>query len=200
MYSLAPTTRIDTKFNQLAFIVSVLFHRIESMSYTSSSSKSKPRWIYDVFISFRGPDTRKNFVSHLYSALANAGVNTFQDDEKLSKGQRLTELFHAIEVSQISIVVFSGNYICSTWCLDELVKIMECHAFKGQVVFPVFYDVNPSTLRSRSGVSYEVIFEYGSDLHRVKQGKRKKALREAAGLAGWNVSNYMYVYAFCFLS
>jgi len=169
------------------------------MSYKSSSSKSKPRWIYDVFISFRGVDTRKNFVSHLYSALANAGVNTFLDDEKLERGQQLqTELWHAIEGSQISIVVFSENYIYSTWCLDELIKIMECHAFSGQVVLPVFFDVAPWFLRNLSDdVSFEVIFEKDSDLHREKQWK--KALSKAAGFAGWDVSRYRYAYAFWFL-
>ncbi|XP_027908282.1 TMV resistance protein N-like [Vigna unguiculata] len=155
------------------------------MSYTSSSSKSKPQWVYDVFISFRGEDTRKNFVSHLYSALTNAGVNTFLDDKKLAKGQQLKpELLHSIEGSQISIVVFSENYIFSKWCLDELVKIMECHAFRGQVVLPVFYDVFPSFLRNLNDVS----FEEDSDLNRVKQWK--KALSEAAGFVGWDVSNY----------
>jgi len=175
-----------------------VFHRIEPMPYASSSSKSKPRWIYDVFISFRGEDTRKNFVSHLYSALANAGVNTFLDDEKLAKGQQLkTELWHAIEGSQISVVVFSKNYIYSTWCLDELVKIMECHSSRGQVVLPVFYDVFPWFLRRLQDVSFEVIFEKDSDLHLVKQWKN--ALSEAASFAGWDVSRYRYAYAFWFL-
>jgi len=34
-------------------------------------------------------------------------------------------------------------------------------------------------------------------LHRVKQWK--KALGEAAGFAGWDVSNYRYAYTFCSL-
>ncbi|RDX70430.1 TMV resistance protein N, partial [Mucuna pruriens] len=154
-----------------------------SYSSSSSSSKSKPQWRYDVFINFRGKDTRKNFVSHLYSALANAGVNAFLDDEKLSKGEELSsELFHAIEGSQISIVVLSQNYIHSTWCLDELVKIMECHALRGQVVMPVFYDIAPSLLRDAQYISFEVIFEKDSDVHRMKLWKN--ALTQAADLAG----------------
>ncbi|KAL2319323.1 hypothetical protein Fmac_028292 [Flemingia macrophylla] len=158
------------------------------MSYSWSSSKSKPQWRYDVFINFRGEDTRKNFVSHLYSALANAGVNTFLDDEKLPKGQELrSELFDAIEGSQISIVVFSQKYIQSSWCLDELLKIMECHGLRGQVVLPVFYDVVPSFLRKVQDVSFGV-FCANSDFHRIEPWK--KALARAANLTGWDVRNY----------
>ncbi|XP_027908548.1 TMV resistance protein N-like [Vigna unguiculata] len=163
-------------------------------SYSSSSSfsksrskpKSKSQWTYDVFINFRGEDTRRNFVSHLYSALKDSGVNAFLDDEKLDKGGDLkSELLHAIEGSQITIVVFSQNYIHSTWCLDELHKIMECNAFRGQVVMPVFYDIGPSFLRDTQHISFEVI----SDQHsRIKQWK--KALTQAANLAGWDLRNY----------
>ncbi|CAJ1949597.1 unnamed protein product [Sphenostylis stenocarpa] len=160
-------------------------------SYSSSSSsfsksKSKPQWRNDVFINFRGEDTRRNFVSHLYSALIESGVNAFLDDEKLAKGEeQKSELLHAIEGSQISIVVFSRNYIHSTWCLDELLKIMECHAFRGQVVLPVFYDIGPSFLRDAQYISFEVI---SNQLNRIKPWK--KALSQAANLAGWDMRNY----------
>ena len=39
--------------------------------FSSSSSSSGHRWNYDVFLSFRGEDTRKNFTDHLYTALGN---------------------------------------------------------------------------------------------------------------------------------
>jgi len=41
--------------------------------------------------------------------------------EKISAG-----LLKVIESSRISIIVFSENYVSSTWCLDQLVKIVEC--------------------------------------------------------------------------
>ena len=43
----------------------------------SSSSSSTRRWNYDVFLSFRGEDTREGFTSHLYKALCDKGINTF---------------------------------------------------------------------------------------------------------------------------
>jgi len=70
------------------------------------SSSSDHQWIYDVFINFRGEDTRNNFVSHLYVALSNEGINTFLDNENLNKGHELgPELLRAIEGSQIALVV-----------------------------------------------------------------------------------------------
>ncbi|GAU30760.1 hypothetical protein TSUD_354850 [Trifolium subterraneum] len=91
------------------------------MSFSSSSSDHP--WIHDVFINFRGEDTRSTFVSHLYAALSNAGIYTFLDDEELKKGENLgPALKRAIEGSHIAIVVFSVNYAESTWCLNELLS------------------------------------------------------------------------------
>ncbi|KAK9266081.1 hypothetical protein L1049_021427 [Liquidambar formosana] len=55
---------------------------LKTSSY-SSCSFSSHRWSYDVFLSFRGEDTRKNFTDHLYSALKSAGINTFSDNDEL---------------------------------------------------------------------------------------------------------------------
>uniref|UniRef100_A0A6N2KBW2 TIR domain-containing protein n=1 Tax=Salix viminalis TaxID=40686 RepID=A0A6N2KBW2_SALVM len=74
-----------------------------------------------------GEDTRKTITDHLYSALIQAGIHTFRDDNELPRGEEISpQLLRAIEGSRISVVVFSRNYASSTWCLDELVKIIEC--------------------------------------------------------------------------
>ncbi|KAB1228175.1 TMV resistance protein N [Morella rubra] len=123
--------------------VLVVEHRnkdVESNSTTRSTSfstaaqippsTSKPcsnRWNYDVFLSFRGEDTRKSFTDHLYSALVKAGIRTFRDDDELRRGENIsTELLNAIRGSRISIAVFSKGYASSRWCLDELVEILRC--------------------------------------------------------------------------
>ncbi|XP_022632565.1 TMV resistance protein N-like isoform X2 [Vigna radiata var. radiata] len=106
----------------------------------------------EVFLSFRGEDTRASFTSHLYTALQNAGIFVFKDDESLPRGKQISpSLQLGIEESQISIVVFSKNYAESFWCLKELEKIMECHRTIGNVVLPVFYDVDPSEVRHQRG-------------------------------------------------
>ncbi|KAM7473381.1 hypothetical protein LguiB_020624 [Lonicera macranthoides] len=112
------------------------------------------RWKYDVFLSFRGEDTRKTFVDHLYSALVRSGIYTFKDDVRLKTGETISPaLLKAIEESSFAVIVFSKNYASSRWCLDELVKIMECSSKspKGQTVIPVFYDVKPSEVREQKG-------------------------------------------------
>uniref|UniRef100_A0A6N2M4J1 TIR domain-containing protein n=1 Tax=Salix viminalis TaxID=40686 RepID=A0A6N2M4J1_SALVM len=97
---------------------------------------SETRWSNDVFLSFRGEDTRKNFTDHLHSALIQAGIRTFKDDNNLPRGEEISpQLLRAIEGSRISVVVFSKNYASSTWCLDELVKIMECRQKLTRLLF-----------------------------------------------------------------
>ena len=88
--------------------------------FTSSSSSSR-RWIYDVFLSFRGKDTRNSFTHHLYVALQRSGIFTFRDNERLERGKSISpELLKAIEESRFAIVILSRNYASSTWCLEEL--------------------------------------------------------------------------------
>ncbi|RXI08501.1 hypothetical protein DVH24_022645 [Malus domestica] len=73
---------------------------------SSSFSSSVPRWKYDVFINFRGEDTHRGFVSHLYKALYQKAINTYIDAEELRKGNDLSQLLTAIRDSSVSIVVF----------------------------------------------------------------------------------------------
>lgn len=90
---------------------------------------------YDVFVSFRGPDTRFIFIDHLFAALQRRDINAFRDDTKLKKGEFIApELFNAIEASQVYIVVFSKNYASSTWCLRELEHILLQFFWSGSAI------------------------------------------------------------------
>ncbi|KAM7474516.1 hypothetical protein LguiB_021759 [Lonicera macranthoides] len=107
---------------------------------------------YDVFLSFRGEDTRKTFTDHLYSALVQQGFRTFRDNDETEIGENIkSELEKAISQSKISIIVISKDYMSSTWCLDELVTILEKRRSSGHAVLPVFYDVDPSQVRMQTG-------------------------------------------------
>ncbi|PON49924.1 TIR domain containing protein [Trema orientale] len=155
-------------------------------SPASSSSVNVPT--YDVFLSFRGEDTRKTFTGHLYAALTAAGINTFIDGNELQKGGNISaELFGAIQGSKMSIVVLSRNYGGSTWCLEELVKITNV----GQIVLPIFYDVDPSDVRRQKGTFGEAFRKHeermGSDSDKVVLWR--KALEQASDLSGWNLRN-----------
>lgn len=97
-----------------------------------SQKELNKKWEYDAFLSFRGEDTRNNFVAHLHKRLEDRGVNVFKDDEKLERGRPISaELLKAIEESRIAIIIFSKYYASSIWCLEELTKIMECVEKKG---------------------------------------------------------------------
>ena len=111
----------------------------------SAFSSSSKRWKYDIFLSFRGEDTRTKFTNHLYTGLKQKGISTFSDDEKLKQGTSITsELLKAIEESRFAIVILSRDYASSKWCLIELTKIVECMEKIGLVVLPVFHYVDPS--------------------------------------------------------
>ena len=90
---------------------------------SSSSSASPPIYEHDVFVSFRGGDTRNNFTSHLYQAMSIKGIKAFKDDVGLKRGEEISPgLLQAIERSRIAVIVLSENYAASAWCLDELAK------------------------------------------------------------------------------
>ena len=113
----------------------------------SSSSFTHQSKNFDVFLSFKEEDTWYGFTGHLYNALHQKGINTFIDDD-LQRGEEISmELLKIIESSKILIIVLSQNYASSPWCLDELIKILECKK-NDQVVLPIFYDVDPSKVRN----------------------------------------------------
>ncbi|KAL8128311.1 hypothetical protein AgCh_015050 [Apium graveolens] len=159
-------------------------------SYSSSTSSSSPL-TWDVFLSFHGKDTRRNFTSHLYSALDRAGIRTFIDDHALEKGQEISpSLLEAIRNSNMFIVVLSENYASSRWCLDELTEILSCAKTKNQVV-PVFCYVDPSDVRHQKGsfrkalnchkkrCSVEMITKWKSALSGIAQISGHHLIKEA---------------------
>ena len=114
----------------------------------STSSSSTFGWKYDVFLSFRGEDTRRSFTDHLYDALKRMDVLTYRDDEKLERGKSISqELLNAIEESRFAIIIFSRNYASLTWCLNELEKIVRSMKETGLTILPVFYDVEASDVQ-----------------------------------------------------
>ncbi|KAG6673316.1 hypothetical protein I3842_16G105200 [Carya illinoinensis] len=142
---------------------------------SSSLFSFTPWWTYDVFLSFRGEDTRQKFIAHLQQALDRKKINTYID-YKLPRGEEISEeLLKAIESSSISIV---------------LMKILECKKIKQQKVLPVFYNVNPTEIRHQRE-------NFGKALARLKKRFKdeskvqewKAALTEVAGLSGFTLGD-----------
>ncbi|KAJ4949864.1 hypothetical protein NE237_026717 [Protea cynaroides] len=148
-------------------------------TFTTGSSS------YDVFLNFRGEDTRKNFTGFLNLVLKHRGMDVFFDSKKLWTGEAIGPALHkAIEGSKIFIPVFSEGYAHSKWCLLELVQIVRCHISKGQMVLPIFYHVKPSHVRYQIG-SFEEAFrkhEKNFEPHIVESWR--EALRVIGNLKG----------------
>ncbi|KAM5582469.1 hypothetical protein ABKV19_002739 [Rosa sericea] len=163
---------------------------------TSLPSSSTPRLKHDVFLSFRGEDTRKGIVSYLYHEFQNRGIQTFIDDQGLQRGMPISpSLLAAIEESRYAIVLLSANYASSTWCLDELAKILQCSEAKKTPVLPIFYYVDPSDVRNQRGsfaeafTKHEEKFRQGNDnIEKVK--KWRAALTKVANISGLDLHKY----------
>ena len=158
-----------------------------SSSFPSSSISSTSKWTYDVFLSFSGEDTRNTATDFMYYALQEKGISTFKDDQKLEKGKTIKpELLKAIKESRFAVVILSKNYASSTWCLDELVEIIDCEKKKELTVFPIFYNVDPSDVRKQIGTFALVEHEKQC---KEKVQTWKAALSHVADLAGYHVKN-----------
>jgi hypothetical protein len=162
-------------------------HVSPSPSTPSTLTTAQPQGIkYDVFLSFRGEDTRVGFTSHLYGALKREQILTFIDNQ-LERGDEISaSLLRTIEEAKLSVIVFSENYASSKWCLEELAKIFERRRNNGQIVIPVFYQVDPSHVRNQTG-------SFGDALARLikkkaltmdKEQSFRDALTDAANLSG----------------
>ena len=145
---------------------------------------------FDVFLSFRGKDTRLGFTSHLYHALVLNGINTFIDN-KLQRGEEISkELLKIIENSTFSIIVLSENYASSTYCLDELVKILECKK-NDLLVRSIFYNVDPSKVRNQKGKFGEALTKHEKIFKDNKKVQKwREALHEATNISGWHYKHW----------
>ncbi|XP_017440289.2 disease resistance protein TAO1 isoform X2 [Vigna angularis] len=152
---------------------------------------------YDVFLNFRGSDTRYGFAGNLYKALDDRGIHTFIDDKKLRGGDELAPtLVKAIQESRIAITVLSITYASSSFCLDELVYILDRADEKKLLVLPVFYNVDPSFVRHQKGSFGEALAWHEERLkadnkerlnhHMEKLEKWKMALHQVANLSGFH--------------
>ena len=164
--------------------------RKRPLSLSPSSSSTHQRK-YEVFLSFRGEDTRNNFTDHLYDALDRRGIITFRDEEGLERGKSISNLFKAIEESQFAIIILSKNYASSKWCLDELAKIVKCSKETGLIILPIFYDVDPSDVRNQTGTFKQAFIDhqkcFEDNIEKVETWRA--ALREVAGISGWHLQN-----------
>ncbi|KAI5356129.1 hypothetical protein L3X38_009024 [Prunus dulcis] len=139
----------------------------KASSSSSSSTSSSKRLKYDVFLSFRGEDTRKGFTGHLHAALSDAGISTFLDDNELERAEFIkTQLEQAID------------------------RVHDLHNCLSQEVIPLFYNVEASDVRKQTG-SFEQAFEkHEAGKHEKEKVQRwRNAFSQAADLCGEDLKN-----------
>ncbi|KAF8034825.1 hypothetical protein BT93_C0983 [Corymbia citriodora subsp. variegata] len=161
----------------------------------SSSRSNCPKGAnYDVFLSFRGPDTRDGFADRLYESMINSGFRVFMDDEEIRQGEEIGgKILRAIEDSKIYIPIFSSGYASSRWCLRELAHMVECaHPDSsagpaGHEILPIFYDVEPSDLKLKTKLYKDALKKHERERGRHVVKPWKEALRKAAEIKGWKV-------------
>ncbi|KAF8040299.1 hypothetical protein BT93_B2514 [Corymbia citriodora subsp. variegata] len=162
----------------------------------SSSMSRKPG--YEVFLSFRGPDTRCSFADFLHSMLTDAGICVFRDEEELESGEEIQpQLIQAIEQSKISIPIISQDYGSSKSCLMELDQMLKCKDNESHVIIPIFFYVEPSDVRNCRGPfqrAFDEHREHGIDDRLVNQWM--SALRRIGDLKGHHLhENYKVYYS-----
>ncbi|XP_020421241.1 toll/interleukin-1 receptor-like protein [Prunus persica] len=157
-----------------------------SSQRASTSAPSASPWKYHVFLSFRGIDTRRRFVAHLYHRLWFRSITTFRDDNELVRGTTISpNLLRAIEESRIAIVILSPNYASSSWCLDEVSKIVEC--MDVDTILPIFYDVDPTDVRKQMGTFAEAFNKHKKNFKKdkAKVQRWRAALTKVSNISGW---------------
>jgi len=168
-----------------------LWFPLTSCACSSDTLESK----YDVFVSFRGSDVRDGFLSHLIEALSLNQIASFVD-YNIPKGHQISDvLLRAIQVSSIYLIIFSENYASSSWCLLELVKIVECSKKYGHILLPIFYKVDPSDVRHQRGSYVEAFVAHEREYNLSTLQTWRFALKESANVAGFDSSTFRLVFS-----
>ncbi|TYJ16479.1 hypothetical protein E1A91_A10G257000v1 [Gossypium mustelinum] len=156
----------------------------------ASSSSSSRQVKHQVFLSFRGEDTRVNFTAHLLQALKDKGWNVFFDDDTLKKGEKISSaLSNAIVASVLSIIILSKDYASSNSCLSELSDIMDRkrNPTDKYIVLPIFYHVNPSHVQKIGGTFKTSFQKHESKQPADRVQRWKSAFQEVGALKGWHI-------------
>ncbi|GJY67568.1 ribonuclease H-like domain-containing protein [Tanacetum coccineum] len=129
--------------------------------------------------------------SHLKGALTRHGFS-ISDHTRLpivgSQDVR-SQLLKAIEESEIYVVVLSLSYPYSTRCLDELVFIMDSlPKFKKRKIFPIFFNVEPSDVRSQEGSFKEAFQDHENHVNPERVQRWRQALKDAGQSCVFGIS------------
>ncbi|CAI0393486.1 unnamed protein product [Linum tenue] len=166
---------------------------VSSSAYTSGPDASlfSPTSNCEVFLSFRGPDTRHEITDVLYHFLLRSKIRTFKHDEDLHEGEGIwPSLVEVMKESKVYVPILSENYAHSKWCLKELAEMVDCRRQdKGHIILPIFYKVDPRDVRKQSGAYEEAFKRHARNFDGKTLQIWKDALKEVGELKGWHVTD-----------
>ncbi|KAH7307171.1 hypothetical protein KP509_22G048700 [Ceratopteris richardii] len=181
----------------------LVLNKIIPVQATKMPISREPVDNYDVFICHWCPDTQHNVVSVLRGMLLSKGISSFvvgygQNDggSELNSG-----IIKQIENSRVHIIFLSPNFVSSKRCLEEIVYVMNIqrspgtsNASRKPKVLPIFYDVEPSTVRHQeAGKSYALDKVRGStDEERERWASALKELSLLHGLEYKTASTFQW--------
>ncbi|XP_074355590.1 uncharacterized protein LOC141695231 isoform X2 [Apium graveolens] len=142
---------------------------------------------YHTFLSFKG-ETRDNFTCFLYEALRNEGFLPFMDKTDIHVGDEVNvAIKEGIRNSMSAIIIFSPNYASSTWCLEELVLILQRMKTSKYFIIPIFYEVRTRDIKHQLGNYSSALEKHRLRGHGDKVEKWKQALDEVGNILGEHV-------------
>ncbi|KAF8041392.1 hypothetical protein BT93_A0100 [Corymbia citriodora subsp. variegata] len=142
---------------------------------------------YEVFLSFRGPDTRQGFADCLYHDMQEANIRVFFDEEGLHVGKEIAdELPMAIKKSKIYVPIFSKGYASSPWCLRELAQMVDCVKSKPseKEIIPILYNVKPRDVKLKSQQYISALEEHEKKFGCKTRREWENALKSVAKIKG----------------
>ncbi|XP_028769704.1 TMV resistance protein N isoform X2 [Neltuma alba] len=144
---------------------------------SSSSSQSKPKltFEYDVFFTFDGLGSRLR--TFLEKCLSDAGMKTCIHDMVRDYSR-----WRMIERCRIVMVVITPELVASDICLDRLKKIISYP----KTVLPLFYGVSHDEFR----MQFESFYLRKFRIEGIPDGANLSELSEAYGLRLWEFGGY----------
>lgn len=155
----------------------------------------KPHGDYQVFLSFRGFDTRTGITDSLYHFLVDAGVRVFLDNEELRPGDKTREILAAIHGSLICIPILSEHYANSRWCLLELAEMVKLK----KAIMPILYKVEADDVKLKTDRYKDQLSKFGSKYNAEKL-EWGDALLEVARIKALNIRDFSGYCSFRFRS
>ncbi|XP_039156006.1 disease resistance protein RUN1-like [Eucalyptus grandis] len=125
---------------------------------------------YEVFLSFRGADSRETFTDCLHEGMEGAGIHVFRDDDELQV----------------------GNYASSKWCLVELTKMvtMASKSDSTKEILPIYLHVNSDDVKLKTPLYHDAFVQHERNFGADQVKVWRDALMEVEEIKRWSLKTY----------